>query len=497
MKKSIFWLLAMVSANSYAQQNTLLENSFWQANPDLTTVKSAISSGNSPSQLNRASFDPVVLAINNGATLNVVKYLIEQEGNSVAKLTHDARTYLHWAASKGNDEIVAFLLEKGAAANLKDSHGSTPLNFAANAGQQNTKVYDLLLQKGASLKKDLTENGANALLLAIASDKDFKLTDYFVSKGLDLKSTDANGNNAFSYAAKTGNINLLKKLLDKGVQKNDQAIILATEGGRRGSTNALKLDFLEYLESIGIDPKTTSKAGKNALHNLASRSAQADLIQYFLDKDVNVAQADEEGNTALLNAAATNPEIKIMDMLLNKANNVNQGNKKGVTPLMLAVKGNSPDVVAHLIAKGADLSASDNEGNGLAHYWIQSYPTARGDKNTQDFEKKASLLVQKGLDLSLPQKNGNTLYHLAVAKGDIALLKRISEMDIDINAKNNDGLTALHKACLVAKNDELMKFLIAHGASREIKTNFGETAFDLASENETLSKIKTNIDFLK
>jgi hypothetical protein len=45
------------------------------------------------------------------------------------------------------------------------------------------------------------------------------------------------------------------------------------------------------------------------------------------------------------------------------------------------------------------------------------------------------MLEEKGLTASTPQKNGNTLYHLAVMKNDLGLLKRIQALGIDVNAK--------------------------------------------------------------
>src|SRR5690606_27344835 len=132
---------------------------------------------------------------------------ISKKGNDVNKLTHDGRTYIFWAAYKGNVELMEFLLKKGAKTTITDDKGSTILNFAASSGQQNTQVYDLLLKHGANLKKDLTHDGANALLLAAPYDSDLALLNYFPSRGLDLNSVDSNRNGIFNYVAKTGNIN--------------------------------------------------------------------------------------------------------------------------------------------------------------------------------------------------------------------------------------------------------------------------------------------------
>lgn len=505
MKKLFTAVLLIIAAAAQAQQNRLLESSFWQGSPDVEAVKAEIAKGNSPSQMNPSSFDPVVLAINSGAPNASILYLLEQPGNEVDKVTHDSRIYLHWASSRGNIEIADYLLKKGAKVTAQDSRGSTPLLFAANAAQQNTKVYDLLIANGVDLKKELNPDGANALLLAIANDKEFALTNYFISKGLDLNSTDAAGNNAFSYAARSGNIALLKSLLEKGVKPNATAILMTAQGGRAGANS---LEVYQYLESLNLKPNVTGKAGENALHAIVRRPNQNEIIKYFLSKGADVNKADEDGNTPFMYAAMSNRDTAVLAMLAGGVKNFNAVNAQGQTALALAVKGNSPQVVSYLIAKGADVNVSDKKGNNLAYYLIESSlpapaagqrPAAANPNGPkpEDFEVKMKLLQDKGFNVTTPQKDGSTLYHLAAAKNDLALLKRLQGLSIDINAKNKEGLTALHKAALVSKDDATLKYLLSAGAKKELLTNFDESAFDLAAENETLKKSNVSVSFLK
>ncbi|GAB3547293.1 ankyrin repeat domain-containing protein [Spirosoma fluminis] len=499
MKKLVSAILISLAFSAQAQKNVLLDQSFWQNKPDVNQVKAEVEKGSNPSQLNPAGFDPVVMAINAGVPNETVQYLLAQPGNEVSKLTHDGRIYIHWAANRGNVELMEHLLSKGSKANLEDNHGMTPLNFAAASGQSNTQVYDLCLKNGANLKKDLNHDGANALLIAIANDKDLKLTDYFVSKGLDLKSTDATGNNAFSYAARGGSIATMKALLEKGVPAQDNAFIMASQGSRRGPNSP---EVFQYLESLKLKPTVTNKTGENALHAIVRRPRQNELIQYFLSKGVDVNQANEEGNTVFMNAAASNRDMSVLELLLPKVKDINQANQKGVTALAMAVKGNSPEAVSFLINKGADVKTTDKNGDNLAAYLIQSNPAAgsargEGGSSTDEFTAKLQLLQDKGLDLKAPQKNGNTLYHLAVAKNDLSLLKKLEPLQLDVNARNKEGITALHKAAMVAKDDAMLKYLLSIGAKKEIPTSFKETAYDLASENESLSKGNVSLTFLK
>ncbi len=258
MKKNIFLYLALTTAFfvNAQQKNTLLEASFWKTAPDANTVKAEIAKGNNPAEANANAFDVTTLAINNDAPFATITFLLEQPGNPVNKSTHDNRIYLHWAAYRGNTELVNYLISKGSDVNFEDSHGTTPLVFAATSGQSDPALYEAFFKAGIDPKKKY-KDGENLLLLGIASDKDLKLADYLTSKGLSLKDTDKNGSTAFDYAARTGNITLLKKLLDRKVKATDNALLFATQGSRRETTSLEAYKFL--VEDLKLKPTVTGK----------------------------------------------------------------------------------------------------------------------------------------------------------------------------------------------------------------------------------------------
>ncbi|GAB3920440.1 ankyrin repeat domain-containing protein [Mucilaginibacter myungsuensis] len=507
-------MVLALGAQAQQQTNTLLESTFWQGKPEVEAVKAEIAKGADPSQLNANAFDPVVLAINASAPNATVKYLIDQKGNDVSKLTHDGRIYLHWAAYRGNTEIMEYVIGKGSKLSFVDSHGATPLTFAAGAGVTNTAAYDLLASKGVDLKKEVNSEGANVLLLAISNDKDLKLTDYFVSKGLDIKSVDKAGNNAFNYAARGGNVEQMKALVKRGVTVPATAMILAAQSGgaRRGGpavpeTVADPLAIYQFLDGAGAKANAVNKTGQNALHYIVRKPNQLAVINYFLAKGADINLADEDGNTPFIIAAASSRDKELIDFLASKVKNINQANKEGLTALTMAARSNTPEMITLLLNKGADAKVLDTKGNNLAYYLIDAYrPPVAGRGGMQApagpgpedvLATKLQLLKDKGLNITAPQAGGNTLFHVAVLKNNVDLLKRIQEMGVDVNAKNKEGITPLHKAAMIAKDDVLLKYLLSIGAKKEVGTSFKETAFDLATENEALTKKQVSVTFLK
>ncbi|RNC80237.1 MAG: ankyrin repeat domain-containing protein [Winogradskyella sp.] len=492
----ILFLSTIISIPLFAQESNIFhDRKFWKQNPSVETIEKHIAQGNDITSLNSNAFDAVSWALIEKTDNATIKYLLDKKDNGVNKLTHDGRTYIFWAAYKDNIEMMQYLVDKGAKTDIVDSHGYSVLNFAATTGQLNAKLYDFIFKHGADITKEKSHNGANALLLVAPFLNNFELVDYFISKGADLNTTDNNGNGIFNYAAKGGNLDFLQQLINKGItyKKSNNvggnAIIMASQG-TRGKQNTIEV--YKFLENKGLKINVVGAEGRNPLHNIAYRSKDLTLIQYLIDKGIDVNKQDAEGYTPFINASNSN-SIEVVKTLYNYVDDINKKDNDGRSALTKALNRNKTDVVKFLIEKGGDINVKDKEGNSLMYYLINAFRA----NAPEAFEAKFEVLKSAGLDLTETQGNGKTLYHLAVEKSNLELLKRIGKLEIDINKKNGDGLTALHLAAMKAKNQEILMYLISQGADKTVKTEFEESVYDLAMENEILQKNEIDISFLK
>jgi len=193
-------------------------------------------------------------------------------------------TPLFKAAGEGRNDIVQYLVSKGANVNFKTADfGQTPLSEAVNRGFEDT--VDLLLKAGADPK--LTDrSGYPAFALAVLGGQ-YEIAETLLKAGGDVNGADSYGNTYLMACATTGNPTAMRWLVSHGADVN--RVSQLQYGGNTALTSAAMVgqpDSIRTLLELGANAHLKMKDGSTALSKAQeSKNAEAvALIQAALAK---------------------------------------------------------------------------------------------------------------------------------------------------------------------------------------------------------------------
>ena len=456
-------LLTSCSAGLRAQAqepNQLLDREFWKSQPSLQMVQDRIQSGDDPTALNQYDFDALSWALIEDAPVDILRHLLTLEGNDVNKLTHDARTYVFWAAYRDNLAFVQELHALGADLSIVDEHGYSLLNFAAVTGQTNKELYQYLLQHGADPSREFNHDGAHALLLVAPFLQDGDLVQFFEESGLSLSDKDKHGASGFHYACKGGNVEFLRGLVAEG-----------TDGGS--------------VDHVGRN------GGHYAAMSTRRRTNGVEVFSLLREFGLRLDLADDEGVTPLMIYVQGKSEPDGLAFLAGHTENLNALDNSGYSAMHHALSSGNPEDVQGLIDAGWKSDPALFKPESLVRALASNYAS----KNHDAFMSKIQMLRAEGVNPNQLLDGGESWFHLGARTQSMELLKFAALQRLEINQVSEEGMTPLLEACLTATNLDVLNWLVSVGADVVQTTPFGETAHDLAMENEAL--VSMNLDFLK
>ena len=169
-----------------------------------------------------------------------------------------------------------------------------------------------------------------------------------------------------------------------------------------------------------------------------------------------------KGGGTPLDMAIESKQVKIAELLRK------HGGKRGaeVSIHIAAELGNAEAVKQHLAA-GADVNTKFKEMTPL------QYASYQGQKEV------AELLIINGANINAKKENGLTALHLAAMKEITEIAKLLIENSADVNVKDKRGYTPLHLAAYFGKK-EIAELLIAADADVNVKSKRGLTPLDYA-----------------
>lgn len=395
-----------------------------------------------------------------------------------------------FAQGKGNINIIKLLLEKGATI---DS-GILGLSISQTNKEKQNILIKLLLENGAD--KDMV------LSSAVGGDS-VDIVKMVISQGVDINKKSDGGYSPLMKASVNGYHGMVKLLLDNGADihaVNDSGETVLMMGAFKGNSEVVKV-FLE--KDIDIEAKDNN--GKTALI-YAAEGSHKDIVNLLLQKKANVNAEDNSERTALL-IASENGNKDILEILLANGADVNNKNSKGWTALMSASSHGHNAVVNALISKGADVNAQNIKG------WTALMSAAENGHT-----EVVKTLLAKGADVNAKTGRDWTALMSAVEKGQAEVVKVLLEKGADIEIKNIEGNSAFDLAHAGSNMDvinavdarrklsedlikaagegniEAVKSLLGKFASVNARDQDGRSALVVAAMNGKKEVVKTLLD---
>lgn len=222
----------------------MLHSIFKRATPSV--VQTFIDLGASPNGQNSDGWTALHCACYNGDDA-VVEMLLKHGADVNTTNTSTRETVLHWAvrkATRNSASIVKRLLDAGADINKLCSDGTSALVNAVK--QSNADTVQVLIDRGADLHASLLYN---AIMYGS------------VEKVEILLQAGAHNANAIHVASRHGYSDVVKLLLDRGIDPNS-----VDKKGQTPCMHARDAETIHLLCGAGANINATSNDGSSALH---------------------------------------------------------------------------------------------------------------------------------------------------------------------------------------------------------------------------------------
>jgi ankyrin repeat protein len=296
---------------------------------------------------------PNVISATSSGSSDVAQLLIQPDAdletrNEYGPITdfkdRDGCTPLHLAARNGHLDIVKLLVDSNADINTRDADDETPLDAAVTNGKLEVASF-LAGLMGVELEAmDYSKFKLPRILSATAT-----LGTNSESRNLEpdvMESSPSGGSSehatildaektALFAASEEGNLNMVRSLLSRGANVNEQ------DHGRKetplhaASRNG-RLEVVKLLIQHGADVNSRDRLGRVPLHR-ATVAGHLDVVRVLLDQGADVNAAMPELWTSVHNAAVTG-RLDIVELLLERGANVHLRTNQGMTPYEVVLR---------------------------------------------------------------------------------------------------------------------------------------------------------------
>ncbi len=400
------------------------------------------------------SVTPVMASVMNGDT--AMTALLLSKGAALELKNSEGRTVFMEAIRTNMPEINRLFVNSNINIHDRDFKLDTALHYLCQVPENpDMKMADTLLKKGAAVN---IKNRDGKTPLMYASEKGhLELVKQLLGSGADARAVDKNRKDAMALAALSG---------------HDEVVALFKSTGLPDT--GIKPDARATREVLD-NPGTVRFFS-------AVRRGNAAVIIQELEKGFTVNTRDREENTPLI-ALSRSPlpqkvKVSITAILINAGAGVNHENSKPLGAIDYALEYNDYELVRLLIEKGAGrkglpllLSAFTNGDMDTANYIVSNKNINVSEALlTVDDYRIVRLLVEAGGDVNFRDSAGRTplMRRCELNPGwgfyrNSLAIEEYLKAGADIDVKDSKGISALALS-RASGNRKLSEFLVSKGA---------------------------------
>jgi ankyrin repeat protein len=236
-------------------------------------------------------------------------------------------------------DCVKLLLDRGANPNARNASGATALMWAV----PDIAKTKLLIAAGADVNAKSTNLQRTPLLIAASYPGAAAVLRLLLDHGADLQAKDRNGMHALGRAAVTGDVEVVRLLVERGLEP----------GGPGYGVANLRMLFRHYLPTLEYLLSHGARVDKDALP--AAYWEEPTLIEKWIEAGADVnARMGNYKRTALMTAATSeHAGVATIKLLLEKGADPNTEDVDGERPLDWAVYRNDRSKIEALEQFGA------------------------------------------------------------------------------------------------------------------------------------------------
>ncbi len=203
-------------------------------------------------------------------------------------------------------------------------------------------------------------------------------------------------------------------------------------------------------------------------------------IQAAIKAGTNIETPDKDGATPLMIAAGFNQDPEVISVLLKAGAKLDDHARGNLTALMYAAMNRNPAIISGLLKAGAKLDETEFDGQTplmIAAGW---------NRNPQVI----SALLKSGANIEDRDFRGMTPLMWAAFNPNPAIMDTLLKAGANIADRDKKGMTALMWAAQDNRNPQAVSLLLNSGATGNLKSNDGKTAYDYAQFNPILKGTK-------